>query len=1002
MAPDPCITEAAAAAFVDGTFSPEERATVQAHLGGCESCRRWVSELVRLQSSTDRSAAVSPAAAAAIQELLMLSPGQQLSRYVIEARIGGGGMGVVYAAYDPELDRRVALKVVRAELLEQDARAEERLREEARSMAQLVHPNVVRVYDVGVDQRVLYIAMEYVAGEDLASKAKRLRASGDWRGVLQACLEAGQGLLAAHGQRLVHRDFKPQNVLCASDGRVMVVDFGLTRQLAATAALAPSGKSQAAGTPGYAAPEQAAGLASDERSDQFSYCVTVAECLGELAPPGVRRILARGMAAVPGGRYPSMAELLGELRGVLQARRRNRAFAALALVVLAAVGVAGAGVRTNQMARLRAACARGELRAGAAWSGELETLTRQRFLETKKPNAAEVHARLAADLARYRDRWASSYGRACDATAGELPAAQVRCLESRLTALTQLGALWTRPLEARLVDKANDFVAELPSISDCDDPVGLARGGLAPAPAGQEAPVQELRARLAEISLQAAAGDEAGARARLQALDPPVHALGFAPLGLELQAARAKVLTRGASEEAKPLWREVLAKANALGDDAHAAQAALALYGIAAKDEQLDAARTLEPMVLSAVERARSPALRAELEAAKLGLRFAEGHFQEALELAPAAEAQLSAARAAGALEEPGFSRALARVVIDEARSLYEAGRHVEAQRETERARTLLSRVYPDSHPLMADLSTLRGAILQQAGQPVLSLEAFQEAVDIRKRVYGAEDWAVLASTNNLGQVLRQLGRNAEAAQLLGPALLQARRQLGPEHATTLALARSLATVEIELEHLPQARALLEEVIAARLRKLGPQHPALTVPYNDLGLALLASGELAAADRAFRRSVEIALAAQPDAPDAAEPLQNLGELALKGGRLKEAAQHCRHSLEIDSRTLPPDSPGLVPSLTCLAEAELGLGRIAEAGRLAERAVALQAQGAPRNRGRSLFALARTLPSCSEARAKATAARALLSDQAGRAERSLRAEIDRWLARGCGG
>jgi serine/threonine protein kinase len=197
-------------------------------------------------------------------------------------RIGAGGMGVVYAAYDPELDRRVALKLLRPDRFGSDA---DRLRllREAQALARLADPHVVSVYDTGTFGDRVFVAVELVEGETLRQWLGGLRAAPrSWREVLARFLPAGRGLAAAHAAGLVHRDFKPENVLLGRDGRVRVADFGL-----AEAAPEPGGKLAALpaewglvlGTPAYMAPEQLRGIAVDARSDQFSFCVALFEAL---------------------------------------------------------------------------------------------------------------------------------------------------------------------------------------------------------------------------------------------------------------------------------------------------------------------------------------------------------------------------------------------------------------------------------------------------------------------------------------------------------------------------------------------------------------------------------------------------------------------------------------------------------------------------------------------------------------------------------------------------
>lgn len=262
--------------------------------------------------------------------------GTSLGRYVLLERVGAGGMGTVFLAHDPELERNVALKLL--PLASRGSRLRERQLREAKVMAMVAHPNVASVYDLGVHGGRVFIAMEFVDGWSLK---RWLRDERPWREVLEVFLQAGRGLSAAHEKGLVHRDFKPGNVMIGRDGRTRVVDFGLARpvhrSLEEPSAEAPSGES-AVGTLAYMAPEQRLGREPDPRSDQFSFCLALWEGLyGERphrdedplpperisssglaadrqVPDVVRQVLERGLAPRAGDRFGSMVELIEALQ----------------------------------------------------------------------------------------------------------------------------------------------------------------------------------------------------------------------------------------------------------------------------------------------------------------------------------------------------------------------------------------------------------------------------------------------------------------------------------------------------------------------------------------------------------------------------------------------------------------------------------------------------------------------------------------------------------------
>jgi serine/threonine protein kinase/WD40 repeat protein len=316
-------------------------------------------------------------------EIARLPNGAMLGRYVVTGCVGTGGMGVVYSARDPDLDRSVALKVLRPEL-SVETRSRARLLGEARAMAQLSHPNVVPVYDVGVLGDQVFIAMELVDGVTLRRKLDRTT---PWRTVVTMYLQAARGLAAAHAAGLVHRDFKPDNVLFGSDGRIRVVDFGLVSidPLEPAPPGSPLRGSIAAGiettagvvlgTPAFMAPEAMRGELTDPRADQFSFCValfhglygvyphtgaTLADRAEQIArgaikrpvgvavPDRIYRILLRGLRARPEERHPSMEALVHALEHAIAPRRRRMIAlgAGLGLAVAIAVFVLTRSHRT--------------------------------------------------------------------------------------------------------------------------------------------------------------------------------------------------------------------------------------------------------------------------------------------------------------------------------------------------------------------------------------------------------------------------------------------------------------------------------------------------------------------------------------------------------------------------------------------------------------------------------------------------------------------------------
>jgi predicted Ser/Thr protein kinase len=326
-------------AFASGELTDDKSAEVEGHIDSCAECR------------------------AALSNYAKGGPPPALGRYRIDTVLGSGGMGIVYRAYDPQLARPVAIKVVRR--AGEDTAGRARLVREAQALARLSHPNVCHVYDVGSEGDEVWVAMELVDGVSLRQWAEQHR---EREGLINVLLGAAEGIAAAHAAGLVHRDIKPENVLVTRDGRAIVTDFGLARHedainphastlsndphLTATGAIA--------GTPAYLAPEQLLGDPIDSRVDQFAWAVMAYEMLTGskpfpiifavrveairqgLTPPAtlpapIAHALVRAMSASPSDRFPSMRELISAIRSQQTlVPKRGRAPAIAGLVVLGA------------------------------------------------------------------------------------------------------------------------------------------------------------------------------------------------------------------------------------------------------------------------------------------------------------------------------------------------------------------------------------------------------------------------------------------------------------------------------------------------------------------------------------------------------------------------------------------------------------------------------------------------------------------------------------------
>ncbi|MEM9489356.1 MAG: serine/threonine-protein kinase [Myxococcota bacterium] len=408
----------------------------------------------------------------------ILPPGTVIARYIIRDQLGTGGMGVVYSAYDPELDRMVALKLLLDRGDESSQQQQARLRREAQAMARMSHPNVVAIYDVGSFDGEIFIAMELVVGVTLDQWLAEGETSGgrSWRTVCALFGEIGRGLAAAHAAGIVHRDFKPGNVLIDRLGRPRITDFGLagsslampepsdpsaarialnddrsydgdsdrrsdeSRELASALSTSLTRTGALIGTPRYMAPEQHRGVTIDARADQFSFCVVLYEALydqrpfsgatiGALAravqsgalieppgdarvPPRIHKILARGMATDPAERYPTMDALLDKLGHDPAAQWRKRL---LAIGFATAVVAAIIGF-TRSPDRAPVLCEGARERLAGVWDQAQKERIERAFTATGLGYAGDTFARVSDQLDRYTRDWAAMHRTACRAT----------------------------------------------------------------------------------------------------------------------------------------------------------------------------------------------------------------------------------------------------------------------------------------------------------------------------------------------------------------------------------------------------------------------------------------------------------------------------------------------------------------------------------------------------------------------------------------------------------
>ncbi|HEY5934438.1 MAG TPA: protein kinase [Kofleriaceae bacterium] len=487
----------------------------------------------------------------------------RVGRYELEETAGRGGGGIVFAASDPELSRRVAIKLVHA------AGRRERVLAEAHALAKLAHPNVVPIFDVGTEGDHIFLVMELVDGETLRGwieSAPRSVAE-----IVRAYREAGEGLAAAHRAGFVHRDFKPDNALVGSDGRVRVVDFGLVHAGGETATTA--------GTPAYMAPEAIAGGEISAATDQYAFCASLRETLERrhdrdgarvsTVPRWLDAITARGTTERPEDRYPSLAAVLAALVADDPARRwRRRGLAAAVATVGIAAFVVG---RAGSDDKLRCSDGRDEL--AGVWDAGRRSELAAHLATFATPYARTATSRLLGAFDTYAGAWAAGHQSACSAHArgkqsDALLDRRMQCLGRARAALTSAVDV-ARRTDANALDTAVASFAELPPLERCADAELLGDRVELP-PVAQRAAIDALDREVAALEVEVRVGGAHHARVGEASAQLVARArtLGYRRLlARALRLVGVAALARDAREDAIEPLREATTLALVARDD---------------------------------------------------------------------------------------------------------------------------------------------------------------------------------------------------------------------------------------------------------------------------------------------------------------------------------------------------------------------------------------------------------------------------------------------------
>ncbi len=878
------------------TLALTHRAHLAAHLATCASCQKKL--LTASSNGASQTGELGSMGKSAAKPTFQ--KGSLVGRYVVLEVLGSGGMGEVYIAIDPELDRRVALKLVKSHdpgSTDSSGR-QTRLLREAQAMAKLSHPNVVSIFDVGVAEGRVFLAMELVTGTTLNGWLDETPRT--WAEVLAVFKQAGTGLAAAHHAGMIHRDFKPDNILIGRDGRVRVSDFGLAR---AAGGLEPSeaklseAQSEGAtlesvsqsllstpmthgilGTPGYMAPEQLLGTKTDEKSDQFSFCVSlyralyrqtpfVAGSMSEmissitarevrpapkdtLVPTWVRRIVLRGLSASPHDRFTSMDAVLAALeRDPSKARRRWLSLAVAAVGVAVVAGGAVAAVK-RQSQRCRGA----EERVALVWSEPTKQTIHQQFLSSGLPYAEDAWGALKASLDRYGAEWAAQQTEACEATwvRGEQSDAvlslRLQCLNARLDELGALATAMTSA-DASAIMHASTASSALTQLNRCSDVTALERR--TPFAKNDEVTrrVEALEHRIHEANSQFSLGHFADAEAQMRSVVAEARVLGFPPL----LAQSLRILSRfqGASGKYDGLREQILESirySELSGDDENRFLAFMLLIGLGdeqgQKYEAVLAYGRLGENVLSRIQ--KNDWHRARLATLLGNLAFDRGHFDEAL-------AQYEKGRSF-ALSDPNAAGAsLVNFDLNLGLAYTELGQNIKGlaleEQAAAAARALLGVHHPNVGLDYANIADLQARLFHFDD----ALENAEKALRIDLESVGPAHINTVRAWGTKASALRNLGRPAEAEQVVRHALAVG-ESLGPANVTVPEMLQVLAEVLVDLGKLDEARATLERVFEIR-KKIGS---ALEVgPLVTLGEVFVKLNDPAHAEERLRAALTL-------------------------------------------------------------------------------------------------------------------------------------------------
>ena len=819
------------------------------------------------------------------REMPDLKEGTRIGRYQILELIGKGGMGAVYKAYDPELDRSIAIKILTARPHEGEtaSKPQARLMREAQALAKLSHPNVVSIFDVGTYEESVYIGMEYVKGKTLREWIKDVKPT--QHEIINVLSKAGKGLQAAHSEEIVHRDFKPDNIIVGDKGQIKVLDFGLARA-AGTEDTAiscekpksiqePASGEQLLSTPltqvgaqigtiVYMAPEHFLIEDLDEKTDQFSFSVTLFEAIygqrpfsgntleeldknvtsgvielpeGVDVPKWIEEIILKGLSVKKEDRFKSMMELLDALENdpeIANKLRRRKQLLVLTFVLGAALFL---GIGYVLFGRPSEMCTGADRKIAIIWNKEQKDEIGRTFNKTGLSYANDSFFRVMKRFDDYFGTWKNEYTETCEATrlrgeqSEQIMDLKMQCLNKHLQEARALLRVF-RKANKIVVGKSIQAVSSLSGFSSCNDLKALRSTIPPPKDEQVKTKVKAIRMRLTEIEALEKTGEYSEGLKLAKKLKQEADSVGYLPVEAEVLYQLGNLL--GKAGEYKKAEKALFEAANAAGesgDSQLSAKAVTLLVGVVGDNQ---------------------------------------ARLEEGLSLGRVAEVVL---RLGGADEM-----------------------------------------------IWARLLNNQGLVFWRKGSHDKALEYYGKAVAIREKAIGSAHPDVASSFGNMGGVFYSQGKYDKALEFYLKALVVHKKVLGPEHPEVATSLNNLGIVYEKQGDYDKSLEYHRGALEIWAKALGSEHPDVAYSLDGIGNVLLRKGAYDKAHEAFRKSLAILEKALGlEHPILAWPLSGIGSVLVSQNRPKLALQPLERAMTIcDKKTCDLEPHGLIVSLLARA------------------------------------------------------------------------------------